>query len=465
MSEPAAQDPRLAELAALVSEIRGRVKARHAPTTGGAVDLPLADLMPLFHARDAAQAKVASIGQVNPRPGGLLNGIIQAAKRMAARGLQWFVRDQIGFNRETVRALSAALDALDQNNRALRELALLFGEYRVRMEEAVRTATDTAAAWNAWRPGWEHKLSVNEAQFLRGLADIQSAFQHRATLMESNFREMLSQQHKDFEALNRRSVEEVHLLFWKDLERVRTEYQALIHDELRTIRQRAAIAAPAPSARNAGYISPDIDWFRFAGKFRGPEEYVREGQRVYVPHFKEGPVLDVGCGRGEFLELLREAGVEARGVDSSAECVAQCRTKGLDAEQADLFEYLTAQLPGSLGGIFAAQVLEHLEPAAVVQFLRLAHSRLRRGGTLAVETPNPECLAIFATHFYIDPTHTRPIPPALMAFYFEENGFGHIDLRRLTPAADSMPSLGELPASVREQFFGALDYCCIGIRL
>lgn len=465
MSEPAAQDPRLAELAALVSEIRERVKARHAPRTGGAADVPLADLMPLFHARDAAQAKVASIGQVNPRPGGAVNGVIQAVKRAVARGLQWFVRDQIDFNRETVRALSAALDALDQSNRALREFALLFGEYRVRMDEALRTATDTAAAWNAWRPGWENKLAVNEAQFLRGLADIQSAFQHRATLMESNFREMLAQQHKDFEALNRRSVEEVHRLFWKDLDRVRTEYQALIHDELRTVRQRAAIVAPVSGGRDAGYVSPEIDWFRFADKFRGPEEYVREGQRLYVPYFKQGPVLDVGCGRGEFLELMREAGVEARGVDSSAECVAQCRTKGLEAGQADLFEYLTAQLPGSLGGIFAAQVLEHLEPAAVVRFIRLAHSRLRRGGTLAVETPNPECLAIFATHFYIDPTHTRPIPPALMAFYFEEHGFGNIELRRLTPAADSMPSLGELPASVREQFFGALDYCCIGIRL
>ena len=462
-------DPKAAELAALVTEIRERVKARHASTTGGALNLPLPDLMPLFHARDAVQSKVAAIGQVNPRAGGAVNSIIQAVKRNIARGLEWFVRDQIDFNRETVRALSAVLEALDENNRTLKKLAAVFGEYRtgveVRIEEATRAATDSSSAWNAWRPEWEHKLSVNETQFLRGLADIQNAFNHRATLMESNFREMIAQQHKDFESLHQRSVDDVHKLFWKDLERVRTEYQSLIHDELRTIRQRSAIVAPAPNARNSGYTSPEVDWFRFANKFRGPEDYVREGQRIYVPHFKEAPVLDIGCGRGEFLELMREANIAAKGIDSSAECIAQCRTKGLEAEQADLFEYLTSQLPASLAGIFAAQVLEHLEPAAVVEFIKLARSRLRKGGTLAVETPNPECLAIFATHFYIDPTHTRPIPPSLMAFYFEEAGFGHLDLRRLTPAVESMPELDDLPTSVRERFFGALDYCCIGIRL
>ena len=82
-----------------------------------------------------------------------------------------------------------------------------------------------------------------------------------------------------------------------------------------------------------------------------------------------------------------------------------------------------------------------------------------------IETPNPECLAIFATHFYIDPTHTRPVPPQLLGFYMEEAGFGRIEVERLSPAVDSMPALAELPAAVRDKFFGGLDYVIFGRRL
>ena len=84
---------------------------------------------------------------------------------------------------------------------------------------------------------------------------------------------------------------------------------------------------------------------------------------------------------------------------------------------------------------------------------------------LAIETPNPECLAIFATHFYLDPTHSHPLPPALMSFYLEEAGFGRIEVERLNPAIESMPSLGELPGAFQKEFFGALDYAVFARRL
>ena len=97
--------------------------------------------------------------------------------------------------------------------------------------------------------------------------------------------------------------------------------------------------------------------------------------------------------------------------------------------------------------------------------IKLCASRLKPGGVLALETPNPESLAIFATHFFIDPTHTRPIPPALMAFYFEEFGLGRIEIHRRFPAADSMPEVKELPEAVQDKFFGSLDYAIIGRKL
>ena len=94
--------------------------------------------------------------------------------------------------------------------------------------------------------------------------------------------------------------------------------------------------------------------------------------------------------------------------------------------------------------------------------IRLAASRLERGGVIAIETPNPECLAIFATHFYLDPTHQRPVPHPLLAFYLEESGVGNIEVRSLAPAVETMPSLRSLPEDFREAFFGGLDYAIIG---
>jgi O-antigen chain-terminating methyltransferase len=218
---------------------------------------------------------------------------------------------------------------------------------------------------------------------------------------------------------------------------------------------------PEPASTASGF-----DYGAFAERFRGSEDYVKAGQQAYVPYFAgHARVLDVGCGRGEFLDLLRAAGVEAHGIDLSAESVARCRAKGLDAEVADLFAYLAAQPEASLGGIFCAQVVEHLPPERLPELIRLAARCLESGGIIAIETPNPECLAIFATHFYLDPTHTRPVPHPLLVFYLEEFGVGNIAVKKLSPAVDSMPSLSTLPGEFRAAFFDGLDYAVIGKKL
>ena len=160
---------------------------------------------------------------------------------------------------------------------------------------------------------------------------------------------------------------------------------------------------------------------------------MRKGLSLYVEKFAQArEVLDLGCGRGEFLEAARDAGIAARGIDLNPETVAFCRSKGLDAEVADLFEYLSRQPDVSLGGIYCSQVIEHLAPARLPALVRLAAAKLERGAVAAFETPNPERLEIFATHFYLDPDHTRPVPPMLMAFYLEEAGLGRIEINRLS---------------------------------
>lgn len=489
------QDLSAEELSAVVAEIERRVRARHPSGAIGASGILLPDLMPLVHARDAAEAKVAAIGTVNPRPPGLLNNVIQAGKRQLARALGWFGRGQVEFNRSVTAYLNANIEALDESRRALGELVRFtedaLGRLEARLRETAESHEAVAAAhsrqiedvnrelsrelagirshWAEWRPAWEERITRGEIQLLRTVAEMQGAFQHRTTLLETNFRDLVKAQHADYNTALERVAQEVQKRLWADLEKVRTDYERLIHTELRLIRQRAVgDAAPPPPAPAAapGAAAPEVDWLAFASRFRGSEDGIRGQQELYVARFAGMQhVLDLGCGRGEFLEAARAAGIGARGVDANAEVVAVCRSKGLEAEIADLFDYLDRVAPGSLDGVYCSQVIEHLPPAALPELITRVARALRRGGLAAFETPNPECLAIFATHFYLDPTHTRPVPPALLSYYLTEAGFGNLEVVRLRPAVETLPALAALPDAVREQFFGALDYAIFGRKL
>lgn len=451
-----------AELIALLHEVRDRVRARNPESAAGGAEVALPDLMPLARARDAAFGKVAAIGTVNPRAGGLVNSLVQAWKRLVSRLLDWHVREQVEFNRKSMACIDAALEALIDFNRALAAMG-----NRTALAQELK---DIRNHWTNWRAEWEHTLQQNEGQFLRSVADLHAGFQHRATLMDAGYRDAMRGQHNEFTgALERFSVD-IQQRLWADLERIRLDYERLIYSELKTIRQRAAVsgipAADAPHRETSVAPPGGFDYGRFAERFRGTEEYVKAGQQFYLPYFRAcRNVLDIGCGRGEFLEMMQAAGIGAKGIDLGEESVATCRHKTLDAEVADLFAYLENLPEASLDGIFCSQVVEHLPPERLPEMIRLCASRLQPNGVIAIETPNPECLAIFATHFYLDPTHQRPVPHPLLAFYLEEFGVGNIEVRKLAPAMDSMPSVKSLPEDFREAFFGGLDYAILGKKL
>jgi 2-polyprenyl-3-methyl-5-hydroxy-6-metoxy-1,4-benzoquinol methylase len=466
-------DPKGEELAAVLAEIRQRVRARH-PNGLASGDVPLPDLAPLLHARDAAEGKVASIGAVNPRPPGLGNSLAQTVKRLVARALNWHVREQVEFNRAIMRCVQATIEALNDSNRAVSMLSARLATDG----ESAQKLNDLQTHWSHWRVEWEKKLAGIEIIFLKSVSDQQGAFQHRVSALDSNFREQMRSQHANFEAALEQSsgaiqkrlsadLEELQKRFWDDLERIRLQYETMIHAELRALRQKASFSSPAvPLAPRAPADFENFDWLKFAEKFRGSESAIKQRQRIYAVRFREhAPVLDIGCGRGEMLEVFRESGIEARGIDLNDDSLAVCRGKGLQVEAADLFAYLDALPDSSLGGIVCSQVVEHLPPERLPELIRLAHAKLGTNALLALETPNPECLAIFATHFYLDPTHRHPIPPALLSFYLEEAGFGRIEVERLNPAIESMPSLTELPAAFQKEFFGALDYAIFARKL
>lgn len=489
----AEQDPALRELEQAVREIQDRVRARHPQGERGSFGVPLAPLLPLLHARDAAEAKVAAIGTVNPRPPGLKNNLIQKWKRFVARVLDWHVREQVEFNRAQMNCVQATLEALNDHNRALESVAAAIGDCQKAIDKLNRLPhalevseqriaaidarieplrdraaelADIAKHWHEWRKEWERNLAINETQFLRSVADLQSGFSHRSTMMEANFRDIANAQHADFEGALARASADVQKRLWADLDRIRTEYETIIHSELRSVRQKAFAAAAVTAAPPAPDAAHPYDFLRFAERYRGPEQYVRQNLENYLDYFTgKTRIADLGCGRGEMLELLKEKGIPALGIDGDAESVAICKSKGLAAEQADLFAWLESQADCAWEVLFCSQVIEHLPPLELPKFVRLCAAKLERGGVLIYETPNPECLAIFATHFYLDPTHHRPVPPTLAAFHMEEAGLGRIEVKRLAPAIDSMPSLASLPADFREAFFGCLDYAIIGRKL
>jgi 2-polyprenyl-3-methyl-5-hydroxy-6-metoxy-1,4-benzoquinol methylase len=204
-------------------------------------------------------------------------------------------------------------------------------------------------------------------------------------------------------------------------------------------RARSAEGAPGEAVAATG-IPPldDFDYLAFEDRFRGSEELVRGRQASHAARLAAGggQVADLGCGRGEMLDLLRERGVEAVGVDASAEMVGIAREKGLEAEHGDMFAFLAARPEASLGGIICSHVLEHLWPADHVRFARLCAAALRPGGVLIVETPNPKSLVAGAVNFSCDPTHLRPVFPETISFMLERAGFEGIEVEYLEPVPD-----------------------------
>ena len=228
--------------------------------------------------------------------------------------------------------------------------------------------------------------------------------------------------------------------------------ERLLRVERRARQHRQPVAVEPGSAPAAG-LTDKPDYLPFEARTRGSSELIRERQAVYVEEFRgTAPVLDIGCGRGDFLAVLREAGIEARGIDADPDMVSHCRDEGLAVDEADALSYLAGLDEGSLGGIFCAHVLEHFEPRALFRLLELAAEKLRPSGLLVVETPNPFSLVALA-NFSADLSHDRPFHPATLSFLARQAGFKEVSLRFLSESSDEerlrLVPLPEEPALAR----------------
>jgi SAM-dependent methyltransferase len=247
------------------------------------------------------------------------------------------------------------------------------------------------------------------------------------------------------------------------------------------VRPAAAVTGGAPAG--AGNQLDALDSHKYLGfedKFRGSSDDIRLRVSEYLPFFTGArDVLDVGCGRGEFLGLLRDQGITARGIDINGSMVDVCRQQGLDVTEADALSYLRAQPDRSLGGLFAAQVVEHLEPRYLTSLLDAAFDKLRPGSAIILETINPACWFAFFESYIRDITHVRPIHPDTLTYLLIATGFQHVDVRyrapypehdklqRLAPHAslgDAVDTLNANVERINRLLFTWLDYAAVGRR-
>lgn len=176
-------------------------------------------------------------------------------------------------------------------------------------------------------------------------------------------------------------------------------------------------------------IYDQLEYGKFEDYFRGAKEDIKRKQEMYLPYFTEcNHVIDLGCGRGEFLELLSENKVQATGVDFNKEFIEDCVQRGLAAVEGDAVAYLHEMEDGSVDGIFAAQLVEHLKTNELIQLCKEAYCKLRKGGYLVIETPNPTCLSIYSNAFYMDPSHNKPVHPKTLEYFLREAGFEQVEI-------------------------------------
>ncbi len=193
-------------------------------------------------------------------------------------------------------------------------------------------------------------------------------------------------------------------------------------------------------AGSEAFVAPvaSMTYVGFEDRFRGSEQEIRVRVEDYLPILRStSDIVDIGCGRGELLDALRDAGVRARGVDANHAMVELCRARGLDVEEADAASFMLRQEPGSVGGLVAIQVVEHFTPAYLTAFLSAAYGALRPGAPLVLETINPACWSAFFETYIRDLTHQRPLHPDTLKYLVQASGFTQVDVQFRQPVRDA----------------------------
>jgi len=216
----------------------------------------------------------------------------------------------------------------------------------------------------------------------------------------------------------------------------------------------------------------DAFYIAFEDACRGSEADIRESLRVYLEHLRKSaaatglPVVDLGCGRGEWLRILKEEGFVVRGVDQSPAMVERALAYGLEVEQGDAVAVLSQLPEGSLGGVTGFHIIEHLPFPVLFRLFAEVARVLAPGGIAIFETPNPENVLVGSHTFYHDPTHRNPITPTFISFLAQYHGLADIEIMRLHPYPESakVPGHDPLTERVNGHLCGPQDFALIAYR-
>jgi O-antigen chain-terminating methyltransferase len=215
--------------------------------------------------------------------------------------------------------------------------------------------------------------------------------------------------------------------------------------------------APGPDKAASTATAEAATYVGFEDRFRGSQQEIRRRVEDYLPILSNASdVVDVGCGRGELLDLLKTHGVTARGVDVNLAMVELCQARGLAVEAGDAVGYLARQSDGSIGGLVAIQVVEHFEPGYLAQFLDTAYHKMRPGAPLILETINPACWMAFFETYIRDLTHQRPLHPETLRYLVQASGFQSVDVQFRQPVGDG-DKLDRVDAMARTDLVGLAD--------
>ena len=238
---------------------------------------------------------------------------------------------------------------------------------------------------------------------------------------------------------------------------------------LETEPSAASTSNETRSGREKSHLLDPL-YLSFEDRYRGTREEIKNRQRVYLDRVSacaaatsHGAVIDVGCGRGEWLELLADAGIPAVGYDLNRIAFEECRARGLDVHLADAVEAVSTLPDDSCSVITAFHIIEHLPFETLVKLIDHSLRVLRPGGLLIAETPNPANLVVAAERFYLDPTHRNPVPAELTSYLLKSRGFDEVEILPLHPVGRfSLQDYDDpMLAYLQDKLFGPQDYAGI----
>src|SRR5215213_9137904 len=227
----------------------------------------------------------------------------------------------------------------------------------------------------------------------------------------------------------------------------------------------APVSQAQPAQREEDHLLDSL-YFSLEDALRGTPEQIKEEVKVYLPVLRnagiDSGILDIGCGRGEWLQVLREAGFQARGIDSNRILVQRCRELSLDVEESEALTYLRSLADGGLSAVTAFHFAEHLPFETLVKFLDEAGRALKPGGLIILETPNPENLLVGSCNFYLDPTHKNPIPIPTMKLLLEARGFRCEEVLKLhTVSSTKIEVKDQLTSHLNHFLYGPMNYAVV----